>query len=81
MGNWTTVEGTHNSKKASIKKIVDDVLGGDDLIWDELNGDYFLFRFESVGIEACKNVQKIVDRFKEFDKGCKIEVNIYTLLY
>ena len=81
MGYWTNVEGNHNSKKASIKHIVKDVLDNDDLVWDHQTGDSFSFRFETVGIDACKSIQKIVERFKEFDRKAWIEIQVNTMFY
>jgi hypothetical protein len=42
MSEWTHIEGTHNSKRVSMKKLVDLIWGGEDIIFDKQeNGQTF----------------------------------------
>lgn len=73
MSEWTGIEGSHTSEKASIKKIIDKILDGEDVVV-ESNHREFSVRFEHGGIRAAKNIQKIIDTFKDFDKSARIEI-------
>lgn len=81
MGVWTQVEGKHNSKKVSAKKLVSDTLDGQDFVFSNLDGNSFEFRLESDGMHAAKHIQKIVENFKTFDKTAWIELSATILFY
>ncbi len=73
MSEWTGIDGFHTSEKASIKKIIDKILDGEDIV-GEYDHRNFSVRFEHGGIKAAKNIQKIIETFKEFDKSARIEI-------
>lgn len=73
MSEWTHIEGSHTSKKASIKKIISEILDGEDVV-GTYDGREFWVRFEHGGDKAAKSIQKIIDSFREFDKGATIEI-------
>lgn len=81
MGVWTQVEGKHNSKKVSAKKLVTDVLDYHDFTFSNIDGNSFSFSLESDGIWAAKSLQKICDEFKKLDKGAWIELDARILFY
>lgn len=73
MGDWTYISGSCESKTVSMKKIIKELLDGEDHVF---NYDHVEFdgRFEHGGLQAAKTVQKIIDKAKEFDPNCKIEI-------
>lgn len=73
MSEWTNIEGSHTSQKASIKRIIDEVLGGEDVVGFYQHRE-FSVRFEHGGIRAAKSIQKIIETFKEFDKSANISL-------
>lgn len=76
MGVWTEVTVTHTSKGVSLRKLVRLILDGEDLVFQnpQPGSDEFYFRFENGGIQAAKNIQKILDEFKKMDKNAKVEM-------
>lgn len=73
MSEWTHLEGSHSSKKASLKKIINEVLDGEDVVENYEHNEFWV-RFEHGGEKAAKNIQKIIDNFKSFDKNATIEL-------
>lgn len=80
MGDWTYVKGKHNSKRASIKKILKTVLEHDEYCVT-CNGQEFDLSFDGVGIDAASKIQKIIDHFKSFDPNASIEMFTEILFY
>lgn len=73
MSEWTQIEGSHSSRKASLKKIINEVLDGEDIV-GTYEHNRFWVRFEHGGEKAAKNIQKIIDNFKSFDKAATIKL-------
>ncbi len=73
MGAWTHLEGEHTSKKASIKKIIDFVLDGEDVVGTYEHNKFWI-RFEHGGDKAAKSIKRIIDYFKSFDPKARIEI-------
>jgi hypothetical protein len=79
MGVWTHIEGEHTSKKASIKKIIDFVLDGEDVV-GKYEHNKFWVRFEHGGNKAAESIKRIIDYFKSFDSNARIEITA-TIIY
>ena len=73
MSEWTQIEGSHTSRKASFKKIVERILDGEDVVGTYEHNKFWV-RFEGGGEKAAKSIQKIIESFKEFDKNAKLEL-------
>jgi hypothetical protein len=74
MAEWTNVEGSHNSKTVSIKKILKNVLQDEDYVLEFVDRE-FSFRFESEGEKAVKLLNQITKEFKTFDPKARITLN------
>jgi len=75
MGEWTYIEGTHNSRRVSMKKLTELILGDDEFTFKKQeNGQDFCFRFSYSGEYAAKKLQKIVDEFKRLDKNARLHM-------
>lgn len=73
MSAWTHIDGRHNSKRVSIRKLVDLVWDGKDYIFDKQeNGQEFCFQVESEGIFAAKRIEKFCEEFKRLDKNARL---------
>ncbi len=82
MGEWTNVEGTHNSKRVSMKKLVELVVGDDELVFKKQdNGEDFCFHFSSSGDYAAKLLQKVVAEFKRLDKNARLHMTAQIDFY
>jgi hypothetical protein len=76
MGEWTHIEGTHNSKRVSMKKLVDLIWGGEDIVFDKQeNGQSFCFRAETSGMNAAKHLDLICKEFKRLDKNARLHMS------
>lgn len=73
MGVWTHIEGEHTSKKASMKKIIESVLIGEDVV-GTYDHNKFCVRFECGGDKVAKSIKRIIDYFKSFDKNARLEL-------
>ena len=73
MGVWTNIEGEHSSKKVSMKKIINSVLDGEDVV-EAYEHNKFWIRFEHGGVKAAKSIEKIINAFKSFDKSANLEL-------
>ena len=58
MGVWTNIKGEHSSKKVSMKKIINSVLDGEDVV-EAYEHNKFWIRFEHGGVKAAKSIEKI----------------------
>jgi hypothetical protein len=75
MSEWTHIEGKHNSKRVSIRKLVDLVWGGEDIVFDKQeNGEEFSFRAETGGMNAAKHIDIICREFKKLDKSARLNI-------
>lgn len=81
MGVWTQVSGTHKSKKVSAKKLVSEILDGGEFRFTNKGDDTFEFIFETDGLSAAKEIDRIVKRFHELDKHGWIELRAEILFY
>lgn len=73
MGVWTHIEGEHTSKKASIRKIIDQILDGEDVVGTYEHNKFWV-RFEHGGVKAAKSIEKIIAAFKSFDKNARLDL-------
>lgn len=73
MSTWTHIEGQHTSKKASIRKIIEFVLDGEDIV-AEYDHNKFWVRFEDDGDKAANSIKRIIDYFKSFDKNARLDL-------
>ena len=56
MGEWTSVEGTHNSKRVSMKKLTELVLGDYELVFkNKIMVKIFSFIFRVLDFALLKN--------------------------
>lgn len=83
MGEWTNVEGTHNSKRVSMKKLAELVLWNDELVFQKQeSGKEFYFRFSCSGDVAAKKLEAIAAEFKKLDKNARLhmtaEIDFYA---
>lgn len=83
MGEWTNVEGTHNSKRVSMKKLTELVLGDDELMFSKQeNGEEFSFRCSYSGLYMAKKLEAIAVEFKKLDKNARLhmtaEIDFYA---
>ena len=75
MSEWTSVKGTHNSKRVSMKKLTELVLGDDELVFGrQENGQEFFFRFSYSGLDAAKELEAVATEFKRLDKNAKLHM-------
>lgn len=82
MGEWTHIEGTHNSKRVSMKKLTELILGDDELTFKKQeNGQDFCFHFSYSGEYAAKKLQQIVDEFKRLDKNARLHMSAQIDFY
>lgn len=83
MGEWTEVNGTHNSKRVSMRKLVKFITQDDELVFDHQdNGQEFCFRFPYSGLYAAETISKIAVEFKRLDKNARLhmeaKIDFYT---
>jgi hypothetical protein len=83
MGEWTNVEGTHNSKRVSMKKLVKLAINDDELVFgSQENGQDFCFHFSGSGDVAAKKLQLVATEFKRLDKNARLhmraEIDFYA---
>jgi len=57
MSTWTHIEGEHTSKKASIRKIIEFVLDGEDVV-AEYDHNEFWVRFEHGGEKTANSISE-----------------------
>lgn len=82
MSDWTEVTGRHNSKKVSVKKLAQLIIGGDELGFDKQeNGEEFSFSFSSTGGVAAKLLDQIIKEFKKLDKNALISMEAQIGFY
>lgn len=73
MGEWTDIKGTHNSKRVSMKKLVELIIGNDELCFrKQENGQDFSFSFSASGLVAAKYLENVVQEFKKLDKNARL---------
>ena len=80
MGDWTYVEGTHNSKRVSMKKLAE-LIVGDELGFRNLDGSKFEFSFPYSGISAAELLEKICQEFKRLDKNARLSMEVRVGFY
>lgn len=83
MSEWTSVEGTHNSKRVSMKKLTELVLGDYELVFKKQdNGQDFFFHFSGSGLCAAKKLEAVATEFKRLDKNARLymtaEIDFYA---
>lgn len=77
MSEWTYIQGKHNSKRVSMRKLVDLVWGGKDIIFDKQeNGQEFCFWAETSGMNAVKYIDMICKEFKRMDKKATLDMDV-----
>lgn len=75
MSDWTEVTGRHNSKKVSVKKLAELIIGRDELSFKKQeNGEEFSFSFSYTGGNATESLDQIVKEFKKLDKNARISM-------
>lgn len=79
MSVWTHIEGEHTSKKASIRKIIEFVLDGEDVVGTYEHNKFWV-RFEHGGDKAANSIKRIIDYFKSYDKHARLDL-IATIEY
>ena len=83
MGEWTHVEGSHNSKRVSMKKLTELIIGDDELVFGKQeNGEDFVFHFSGSGLVAAKKLEAVTTEFKRLDKNARLHmiatINFYA---
>lgn len=75
MGEWTDIKGTHNSKRVSMKKLVELVIRDDELRFEKQeNGQDFSFTIPCSGVVAAKCLENVAQEFKRLDKNARLHM-------
>ncbi len=74
MGEWTHVEGSHNSKRVSMKKLTELSIRDDELVFEKRHGEDFVFHFSGSGLVAAKKLEAVTTEFKRLDKNARLHM-------
>lgn len=75
---WTNINGRIASPKLSAKKIINQVLDGEDWTGNFEPDNHFSVRFEQSGNQAIDSINQIIKSAKSRDKNCKIDIEVET---